>query len=1520
MDARIEGCDSRVSQAEQNIDRLGMEVASLKSMIADFMAEMRMEKKTDEQKIENYEEAKIGGDNSHLRKIDLPIFDGDDPLGWIFRIERYFKINHVDEEEKLDTVVLSLEGKALNWFQWREIRAPIHVWGEFKRELLNRFHPSQNGSAYEMLMALKQLTSVADYIEKFELMSAAIGSCDEEMLKGAFMNGLKVSIKAELRLLKISSLSELMDMASRIEERDMIKAQVGSNKGSGSIRQWPDYSGLSQRGFTYTNPNRTNHKMEGSRYSTSGSQYPASSSNELQKSEEVKSDNPSGASMIRNVPRKFTDAEIERRREQGLCFKCDERYRPGHRCKKKQLQVLILSEENMEEEKPPDIEIQEVEEVQVGRESTEFIEGQTSQLMSLSLNALAGFNGGRTIKLEGEVKNHSVLVLIDCGATHSFIQQELVQKLSLPMDDKVSFMVQLGDARNVGGQGVCRDVELKLQGLVVTHNLYPFQLGGTDVILGADWLESLGEVLVNWRKSTLKIDMGGEWICLQGNQALQKTSMSLDAICRSTKCGDVAYFVEMAEMKLMEYTMVPMEGEIQELFERFPGVHKAVTGLPPSREVDHAIDLRPGAIPPNIRPYRYPYYQKNEIERMVREMLEAGIIRPSKSPFSSPVLLVKKKDGSWRFCVDYRALNNITIQDKFPIPAIEELLDELGGAQVFSKLDLKSGYHQIRMKQGDEMKTAFRTHDGHYEFLVMPFGLKNAPSTFQSLMNEIFRKYLRKFVLVFFDDILVYSRDKETHLRHLELTFSLLQQNELVLNVKKCVFVQEQLEYLGHIISKEGVNADPRKIQDMVDWSVPKNVKSLRGFLGLTGYYRRFVRGYGVLAAPLTALLKKEAFVWSEEAQKAFEELKKAMTTTPVLALPDFSKLFVVETDASGTGLGAVLMQEGRPIAYFSHSLCKRKRSCSVYERELMAIVFAVRKWRYYLLGRSFVIRTDQKALKFLLEQRILDENQQNWVTKLMGYSFEIQYKPGSLNSAADALSRKEEKLLLTSMCVVGGVDMSIFDEEVRKDGHLTTILQEVMIGSPKYPGFSVKGGHLLFKGSLVLPKTSSLIPMLLQEFHASPIGGHSGYLRTYKRLAGLFYWKGIRRDVQKFVAACDVCQRNKSLALSPAGLLQPLPIPNAVWEDISMDFILGLPRSGSYDTIFVVVDRLTKFAHFMPLRHPYSAVKVAEVFVREVVRLHGFPRSVVSDRDRVFVSHFWEELMRMAGTQLCRSTSYHPQSDGQTEVVNRSLEVYLRCFCGTKPSTWSKWLCWAEYWFNTNYNRSTGMSPFRALYGRDPPTLFRFQEPLSAVDAVVSLMEERNGILDELKRNLEKAQQVMKEFADRKRREVEFKKGDEVYLRLQPYRNKSLAVRVNEKLCPRFYGPYTVVDKVGTVAYKLDLPEGARIHPVFHVSQLKKAVPSYELVRSFPPMLTEDMELKVIPEDIRQWRKLTDGSMEVLVKWADLSEEDNTWESAEVIKAQFPTFHLEDKVKLVGGGNVGPGPCWAYYKRRPRC
>ena len=492
-----------------------------------------------------------------------------------------------------------------------------------------------------------------------------------------------------------------------------------------------------------------------------------------------------------------------------------------------------------------------------------------------------------------------------------------------------------------------------------------------DMILGMEWPENCdeGKMFVDWRRKKMRFKHEGQRITLRGINAnntycpvisSQQLNLMIDQ-------GAVAQLVALEKGKITSVPEVVPEvvpDGVQQLLQQHEELFSEPQSLPPAREFDHQIPLVPGAIPVQKKPYRYAPSQKDELEKQISEMLQKGVIQISNSPYASPVILVRKKDGGWRMCVDYRYLNALTVKNKYPLPVVDELLDELAGAKIFTKLDLRSGYHQIRLVEGEEFKTAFKTHHGHWEFKVMPFGLTNAPATFQAAMNAIFASLLRKGVLIFMDDILLYTSTLEEHQQLLKQVFSILAANKLYIKKSKCSFAQTSLEYLGHVISAAGVATDPAKIKAIQMWPVPLTVKMLRAFLGLAGYYRKFIEHYGIIAKPLTELLKKHVqFIWTPAPQRAFETLQHALMAAPVLALPDFNHTFDIHTDASGVGIGAVLSQKGHPIAYLSKGLSPRAQALSTYEKECLAVIMAVEKWKSYLQHKEFIIYTDHKSL-----------------------------------------------------------------------------------------------------------------------------------------------------------------------------------------------------------------------------------------------------------------------------------------------------------------------------------------------------------------------------------------------------------------------------------------------------------------------------------------------------------------------------------------------------------------------------
>ncbi|CAA7021556.1 unnamed protein product [Microthlaspi erraticum] len=1424
----------------------------------------------------------VGTRENMLKRVELPVFSGEDAYGWIALAERFFRIGGYSEEDKLEVVSISLcgDGDVLSWFNSEMHRKPFLSWQDFTDRLIARFSREKLRDPSQRFFNVTQTGSVSEYIHMFEDLSTQASGLSDKQMEGIFMNGLTPDMREVVNMCKPVDLAEMISCAYQMETSSLYR--------------------VVQRERQQNSKSSVHHPAS---KSYSSQTVPPWKMKQLQQSPALAQSRP----QI-----KLTEAEIAEKKRLGLCFKCPEKWSRTHLCPNKSLQVLTVV--NGFDMKILDQNLIDVTE--------DYHVEEPALLMELSLNSFLGIDSPITTKMTGLVKKNQVVVMLDSGATHNFITPEMIKRAQLKTMVNPNLEIMLGTSVSVHGTGICQNVQLLLQGLTFTAYFIVLDLGSAYIILGVQWLRTLGKRQIDWDKHEYSFMYQGKQVTLKGDPSLHTPKLSFKYLQPEFVEKKQRAALSLSNTQISPQQEPVLAPPIAAVVEKYAHVFQPPSSLPPIRGREHAINLHSGMGPISVRTYRYPHAHKEAMEKLVQEMLRDGLIRPSHSPYSSPVLLVTKKDNSWRFCVEYRALNRATVPDKYPIPMIDQLLDELHGAKLFSKLDLRSGYHQIRMEERDIEKTAFRTHDSHYEFLVMPFGLTNAPATFQALMNEVFKAFLRKFVLIFFDDILIYSSNITDHVRHLEMVLEVFVEQKLFANKKKCTFGQKRVEYLGHIISPKGVSTNPQKIKAVENWPTPRTFKELRGFLGLTGYYRRFVQHYGLLAKPLTELLKKEQFEWCTKAQVAFDELKQGMTSAPVLALPDFTQLFVVESDASGYGLGAVLMQGKHPIAYFSRGLTGKEQLKPIYEHELMAIVLAIQKWRHYLLGRRFVVRTDQQSLKYLLEQREVTLDYQRWLTRIMGYDFDIEYKVGSENKVADGLSRivHPTTTLLMSLTIPTSLQIHDLFKEVDESEEIQKIIRKLAAGETVKPGYGVVDGRLFYNRRLVLPQNSAYIQLILQEYHDSLLGGHSGILKTMKRIQANFYWRKMRKCVQRYVSECPVCQTHKYSTLSPAGLLQPIEIPVRIWEDISMDFIEGLPKSQGFDVIFVVVDRLSKYSHFIGLKHPFTALAVAQKFVQEVIRFHGYPRSIISDRDKIFLSNFWKECFKASGTRLRFSTAFHPQSDGQTEVLNRCLETFLRCFASQHPKAWAKYLSWAELWYNSSFHTSIQCTPFKMVYGRDPPALLSYELGSSSNFELETMLKERDAMLAEVKHHLIKAQSIMKNNADKHHRDLEFEVGTMVYLKLRPYRQHSVSRRFCQKLAARYYGPFELLARIGKVAYRLRLPPDSRIHPVFHVSQLKPVLGQGQVVNPLPPSVATLDELVVEPEELLDTRYDSEGHLEVLVQWTGLPAHENSWLRIQDLKHQFPEFALEDKLVLKKGVLIWlGGPMFVKGKSRKR-
>ncbi|GKA32890.1 putative nucleotidyltransferase, ribonuclease H [Tanacetum coccineum] len=594
-------------------------------------------------------------------------------------------------------------------------------------------------------------------------------------------------------------------------------------------------------------------------------------------------------------------------------------------------------------------------------------------------------------------------------------------------------------------------------------NLLPIHMLDFDVILGMDWLASHRATIDCYARTVIF----GTYLDYSWGKVFLASVM--DTSLESPNIENLSVVREFADV--------------------FPD---ELPGLPPAREIEFGIELILGAEPISKAPYRMAPVELKELKEQLQEMLENGFIRPSVSPWGAPVLFVKKKDGSMRLCIDYRELNRITIRNRYPLPRIDDLFDQLQGAKYFSKIDLRSGYHQLRVREQDISKTAFRTRYGHYEFLVMPFGLTNAPAVFMDLMNRIFHEYLDKFVIVFIDDILVYSKSEEEHEQHLRIVLE----------------IYDRRSY--------GIIMDPSKVEAITKWPRPTTVTEVRSFLGLAGYYRRFVEGFSRLALPLTQLMRKgEKFVWTDERQESFEELKRRLVSAPILTLPSGSDGFQIYSDASKKGLGCVLMQHGKVIAYASRQLKPYEVNYPTHDLELAAV-------------------------------RELNMRQRRWLELLKDYDTNIQYHPGKANVVADALSRKSGMIACFDSIILR--DLEHLDVELyqRDDGELWAIVQNVEDG--KHTEFSVDDdGVVWFEDRLCVPNDQALREKVMTEAHSSPFTIHPGSTKMYRDLKQYFWWNGIKQDVATFVSKCMTCQQVKIEHQRASGLLQPLEIP--MWK-----------------------------------------------------------------------------------------------------------------------------------------------------------------------------------------------------------------------------------------------------------------------------------------------------------------------------------------------------------------------------------
>ena len=1157
----------------------------------------------------------------------------------------------------------------------------------------------------------------------------------------------------------------------------------------------------------------------------------------------------------------------------------------------------------------------------------------------MQLGAVSADGKGLLI-YRGTVNGCPARVLLDCGSSHHFVDPTWAKRCKMRTLPKFApDTVTLADGTEQSSTNVLPSALLSLSTYADRISFHVLPLSGDfDVVLGKPWFDHV-EPSIDWKNNVTTVQHGAATHVFTppisesgkpvGPPPMLVSAAQLKKLARKEPGAQLfSALVRSVDEQPPPPTFKVGDDSLKPILEEFKDVVSPdpdfTPPYPPKRNVDHEIRLEPDAAIPNRGLYRMSPEELTELRRQLDQLLEMGLIRPSTSPYGSPVLFVKKKDGSLRLCVDYRALNKVTIKNRYPLPRVDDLLDRLHGASMFSKIDLVSGYFQVRIAEDDIPKTAFRTRYGHYEFTVMPFGLCNAPATFQRMMNDVLRPYLDRFVICMLDDILIYSNSPEEHAEHLRLVLALLRQHKLYAKSTKCEFGVPRLEFLGHVVSGEGISTCPKKIKAVEDWPAPRTTTDLRSFLGLANYYRRFVKNYSKIAAPLTALLSAGTpkvwlpTTWTDDHTAAFQALKDALVSAPVLQAPDFSKPFTVKTDASDYAIGAVLSQGGgrddRPVAFDSKKLSPAETRYTVHEKELLSVVHSLRGWRHYLQGRPFTVVTDNWAVKYIQTQPQLSRRQARWMETLQEYDFTIEHRPGPTNVVADALSRRPDHRpsdndIIAAICcalnlssivkptadTVGAVRSSAIDDEQYQD-----LLRSTRTGARS--DFLIDDDLLYFVGTdasskrLYIP-SGPLRAQLISEAHDSIISGHLGRTKTLERLSRTFYWPKMQTTVSDYVKTCPACQVNKPSNRLPLGLLQPLPIPTRRWESVSLDFVMPLPLTPrGYNAILVFVDRLSKMIRIAACKQTVTAEETAQLFFDNVFRHgHGLPTTLVSDRDPRFTSAFWQALFRLLGTKFNMSTANHAQTDGQTERANRTIEEMLRAYVSPLQDDWDLHLTAIEFAYNDSVQASTNHTPFYLNYGQHPATPLALSSPAppaaSGVESVDAFVSKLHTTLESARTAIKAAQERQTRNANRHRRDHEFKVGDRVFLSADHLRVPD-AIDSKRKLNRRAYGPFKIKRVLSPVTYELDLPSHLRIHPVIHISRLREcnestAFPDREEVYSPPPpQVIEGEDYFKIEAFVAERGK--GRSKSYLVHWEGYGPEHREWRTASSLLADM--------------------------------
>lgn len=814
--------------------------------------------------------------------------------------------------------------------------------------------------------------------------------------------------------------------------------------------------------------------------------------------------------------------------------------------------------------------------------------------------------------------------------------------------------------------------------------------------------------------------------------------------------------------------------------------------------VTHKIETG-DAGPIKLRPYKIPHAVKPVVNNLIEQQLREGIIVPSKSAWSAPLLILPKKVGPdgiqrWRCAIDYRALNAITKPENYPIPDIRDAMDKLSGSQYFSSIDMNMGYHQICMDSSSREKTAFTVPDGDYvglyEYVRLPLGLVNAPSTFQRFMDTTLAGLRGKSCLIYLDDCLVYGTDINKHIADLREVLQRFRDANLSVKLEKCKFAVEEIDYLGNTLDRRGVRPSKKNLDSIKKYPRPTTVREVRAYIGLTGYYRRHIPNYANIAKPLTELTKKsKIFIWSAECENAFVQLKEALMKEPVLTYPDFTKPFVLSTDASSIGIGAILSHvidgQEHPICYASRQLSKCERNYTATELELLAVIWAVKYFRCYLTGVHFTLYTDHAAIKWLLSLTDNTSRLTRWALKLAQYNYTVVHKPGKLHLNVDALSRI---VLKTAVNLVPVIDLDTIRAEQQKDKECQRL--------KTLKTYKLSPQGIIYYGSgenkqILLPE--KLREKIMHLHHDIPSAGHGATLKTLKRIKTKFVWPNMKDDVREFVRKCHSCSQRNNYGKGIASLGK-FNEPKDVFQRISCDIVGPLPvTAAKHKYVLSVVDHFSRYTEFIAISDQTSET-VARALVHSFITRFGVPKEILTDQGSSFTAELVANLCKFLRIQKLQTTAYHPMSNGRTEITHKTLARMLSHYVNKYQNDWDEYLPYVCMAYNSQYHESLGYSPYEIVFGREMNT------PLESDLNITDETERFDEHIESLRCKLAEIKQVTQKFQkksrvkqksqyDKRSKPRQFYEGQKVYLyvpQIKRYRVK--------KLSKLWRGPYRII------------------------------------------------------------------------------------------------------------------------------